>query len=51
MRQSGYYWVKYNGEWEVAEYFESWNNWNQCGVLQDYEDSDFEEIDERRIER
>lgn len=47
-RQPGYYWCKYNGEWTVAK----WNGfWFRTGVWKIDQDSDFEEIDERRIER
>lgn len=51
-REPGYYWVKYDGEWEIAMWFEwipgkyEWNFFDRSKT-----DSDFEEIDERRIER
>lgn len=47
-RESGFYWVKYKGEWIVAK----WNGfWFRTGVWKIDQDSDLEEIDERRIER
>lgn len=51
MRQPGYYWVKYKGEWTVAKWAAAGNlsMWIYSGY--DFEDSFFEEIDERRIER
>lgn len=53
MRKPGYYWVKYDGEWFIAKWrlecvlskFE-WDLFDRS-----YEDYDFEEIDEHRIER
>lgn len=51
-REPGYYWVKDDGEWEIAKWFE----WYPGKCEWDYfdrsrNDEDFEEIDERRIER
>ena len=60
MRELGYYWVKYQNEWEVALYRLSRNkdtvtyHWTLNAFVDDswwFNDSDFEEIDERRIER
>ena len=40
--------MKYNNSWEVAE----WSIcWELIGLDQTKDDSDFDEIDERRIER
>jgi hypothetical protein len=47
-RQPGYYWVKINNDWEIAE----WSScWERIGYKATYDDSDMEEIDENRIER
>ena len=56
-RESGFYWVKFVDEWIVAEYrlpkyvqsLLPW--WEMTGNEESYEDEDFIEIDERRIER
>lgn len=48
MREQGYYWVKINNDWEIAE----WSiYWERIGYETVLDDSAFEEIDERRIER
>ena len=47
-RKPGYYWVKMTIAWEIAE----WNNnksWSVIGSEDDWEDSDFIEINEDRI--
>lgn len=49
-RENGYYWVNYGGDWIISKYFG-----NVCWAF-DYNDlvlsdSDFEEIDERKISR
>lgn len=60
MRKQGYYWVKYNGEWEIGHY--RCHNvsegisyfWTLPAIVDEswwHGDSDFDEIDERRIER
>lgn len=54
MRQPGFYWVKRKGEWEVAGYYivgnvGGWELTGEANIL--ITDTDFEEIDERRIER
>lgn len=48
MRQPGYYWLRVKDLWFVAE----WDKfgWNTTQGIS-FEDSDFDEIDERRIER
>lgn len=51
-RQEGYYWVKYNNIFEIAEYlkFKSKNKfWQRVGENDYYNDSDFEHINENRI--
>lgn len=50
MREPGYYWVRYFGDWVVSE----WNgeHWLITGSgLLSRSDEDMDEIDERRIER
>ncbi len=48
-RKIGFYWVKYQGVWQIA-YWEIWN-WEITGSDDILDDSDFDEIDERIIER
>jgi hypothetical protein len=58
MRKAGYYWVKYKGEWHIHFYTEN-ENWviltrngnGEAVAGLTFNDSDFEEIDENRIER
>jgi hypothetical protein len=46
--ERGYYWVKLNGEWTIAELWDSDPNmWFVCGNEMDYSDSEFDEIGER----
>jgi hypothetical protein len=47
-REPGFYWVKWNN-WLIAEYID--NKWQITGWEDDYTDDDWNEIDERRIER
>lgn len=49
MREAGFYWVKFKGEWMVGK----WNTvfWFIVSNLSVYSDSNFEEIDERIIKR
>lgn len=50
MRESGFYWVKYKAiGWTVAEYIDGF--WSFKRRPYDYEDCDFDEIDELRIVR
>ena len=46
MRLSGYYWVRYGNEWRIFFYYQSFEQWDKSFI-----DSDFDEIDEKRIER
>lgn len=52
IRIEGYYWVKHQGNWEIAKWYEyvggrfEWGFFDRTKV-----DGDFDEIDERRIER
>jgi hypothetical protein len=48
-REEGFYWVRYFGRWEVAR-FEHGRWWVTGNEMEDM-DSDFHEIDERRITR
>lgn len=48
MREEGYYWVKYNGKWMIAEFWRS-GLWWLTGALPHYNEEDFEEIDEKRL--
>lgn len=53
MREDGYYWVRYYGEWCVAKWendgFDSYFLLHGSGCTK--KSADFDEIDERRIER
>lgn len=49
MREPGYYWVKYTGEWIICEWLDP--DWYFINAIGTSDDSAFEEIDERRIER
>jgi hypothetical protein len=57
-REEGYYWVKYEDEWHIAQYRHEQKEapaaWTLCAYVDDswwHYDGDFEEIDERRISR
>jgi hypothetical protein len=52
-RQSGYYWIKYESEWKIGQWWFDGTLDKYFWVLFDrcYEDHDFEEIDENRIVR
>lgn len=56
-RESGYYWVKTRGEWEIAEWFRPLDEsirgcWLFTGSEESvYTDKGLEQIDERRIVR
>jgi hypothetical protein len=57
-RDSGYYWVKYKGEWHIAYYRHANKDnpdaWTLTAYVDDswwFYDSDFEEIDENKITR
>jgi hypothetical protein len=56
MREPGFYWVRQKDEtdWYIAEYFKTPGGhyiWQGCGDDEEYDDSHFYEIDERRIVR
>lgn len=50
-RESGYYWVKSckDCEWEIAHYFKMSDSW--FFASEPFDEDDFYEIDERKIER
>lgn len=53
-RANGFYWVRYDDEWEIAKWEKSWRDeyqWALAGSELYRDDEDFQEIDERRIER
>lgn len=55
-RKSGFYWVKYKGHWEIAEWIvtdlKSDPCWFElCGSDHSLRDKDFEEIDETTLTR
>ena len=50
-RENGYYWVKYDGKWVIAEYYAP-NfplTWGMCNSEENFFDEEFEEISENRI--
>lgn len=55
MRESGYYWVLIECKWQVGKYNAESKNyfgyWRLFNSVEQYSDSDFDEIDERKIER
>jgi hypothetical protein len=57
MRENGFYWVKYRGNWQIAQYSNSIINtfrincWWLIGDEKCYLDFPFEEIDETRLVR
>lgn len=50
-RKSGYYWVRFDVTWRVAQYISEFNCWFITDGSQKYKDYDFKEIDEERITR
>ncbi len=53
-RKPGYYHVKYDGDWEIGEWVNdeiSGLHWELCGIVTDFYDTDFDEIDENQITR
>ena len=52
MRQPGYYWVKYGNEWTIGQfgYYNS-DTWTLTMSDVTFKDEEFDEIDERRIDR
>ena len=50
-RQSGYYWVKFKGDWRIAFYNRDIKKWIVCGEPSMYIAAEFKEINECRIDR
>lgn len=52
-RESGYYWVRIlkDSNWEIAEYDKHYKQFFVINSVFEYKDSNFDEIDERRIVR
>lgn len=48
-RKSGFYWVKYGVDWEVAFFDECCKDWCVLGVQVTLDDSHFEAINPNRI--
>lgn len=48
-RESGFYWVKFEGNWIVAEYYNFTHHWELCGVYDKHYERDFEAINETRL--
>lgn len=51
MRKNGFYFVKYDEEWRIGEYFQMADNWFLTGEANPFNSSELEEIDERQIVR
>jgi hypothetical protein len=51
MRAAGFYWVRSGDKWSVAEYLVTPEEWAFPGSELERLDDEFDEIDERRIER
>lgn len=52
MRQPGFYWVRVRkGKWVIAEWDSIVREWSCIGLAVLFRDDDFQEIDERRVER
>lgn len=50
-RQEGYYWVKYDGIFTIAKYFNEVEEWRIVGIRTVKTDEDFEHINEVRIKQ
>lgn len=50
-RESGWYWVRFNGEWEIGNWNSSRKFWCLLGRGYRLFDGDMDFIDERRITR
>jgi hypothetical protein len=49
-RETGFYWVKYLGEWTIAQ-FDITGNWHVPGSHKILDDADFEEIEKESLKR
>lgn len=49
MRETGYYWVRIDDDWEIAFFFEK--RWFITSTRNTYMDNYFQEIDEKQIKR
>lgn len=49
VREDGFYWVKWNGEWEVAKWYSKTRTWNLPGLSWSYVDDAFQETNEKPI--
>ena len=50
MREEGYYWCLYNGEWDIYFYGVEKNNFIHLGIWR-FRPDEFTVIDERQIKR
>lgn len=51
-RKTGYYWVKYDGEWQIAYWYQQVvGRWEWDHNDRSRTDDEFEEIDEKQIIR
>ena len=48
-RKSGFYWVKYGGDWEIAFFDKDCKDQCVLGVSVTLDDSDFDVVNENRI--
>lgn len=51
MREEGYYYVKFGGKWQIAYWFPNLEWWECHFISELVYDKDFEQIDEKKIER
>lgn len=51
MRESGFYWGRDGEDWIVAEFNSKYNTWQLTGIDIYFEEYEFDEIDEKKIER
>lgn len=49
MREPGFYWVKYKGVLEVAQWVKEYGCWFFAGFEESYHDDELEYIDEKRL--
>ena len=51
LRNHGYYWLKGNNEWLIGYYDACDNSWTIVGNNNVFFDNNFDEIDEKQIEK